>query len=352
MNDASTDNTQAILDGYRDSRLIQLRNTQNLGLTRSLNKGLAAAQGKYIARHDADDVSVKERFAAQVAFLNNHPAVGLLGTAYYLVDSQEHILDTVILPTHNLELQSRLIKNNILCHGTVMMRHELLQMVGGYRPQFLVTQDYDLWLRVAEQSEMATLDTPLYKFRFDEHSISRQKRGLQLAYRNLARQMAVSRRAGVREPAFPADVMQAFPPAPTELFQDMRANGYVHYAAGQEKAAAETLSSAQAMPHQPAEGVPSWEEWALDVALRLAKLREEEAGGVAFIHWLFAVLSLPDAHRLQQRIVGRFYADRAFAAYEDGRAPFPYFRHAIVADKSWLWNRGLWAISAKFLVRR
>ena len=82
IDDGSADNSRNILAEYavQDSRLRIIPNETNLGLTRSLNKAIGLAHGRYLGRQDADDISLPQRLERQVAFLNAHPEVGLVGT--------------------------------------------------------------------------------------------------------------------------------------------------------------------------------------------------------------------------------------------------------------------------------
>ena len=80
LNDCSTDGTEAIIQSYDDPRIVYIKNEKNMGVAATLNKGLAAAQGEYIARMDADDFSLPQRFEKQVAYLDAHPEVVVLGT--------------------------------------------------------------------------------------------------------------------------------------------------------------------------------------------------------------------------------------------------------------------------------
>jgi len=80
VDDGSTDHSREILNSYTDSRVRLICNESNIGLTDSLNRGLEAASGNYIARMDQDDISLPERLAKQVAFMDSHPEVGVCGT--------------------------------------------------------------------------------------------------------------------------------------------------------------------------------------------------------------------------------------------------------------------------------
>ena len=86
VDDGSTDNTAAVLNAYEDRRIVRMKNPANLGLAQSLNRGLDVARGTYVARQDADDISLPDRFAKQLAFLNNHREIGILGTGCRLID--------------------------------------------------------------------------------------------------------------------------------------------------------------------------------------------------------------------------------------------------------------------------
>lgn len=164
VDDGSTDETPAILDGYHDPRIVRLCNGRNLGLMRSLNRGLEVARGVYIARQDADDCSYLIRLEHQVAFLDAHPEVGLLGSAYDVMDAQGQVVDRVAPPTDNVTLQRMLVRHNRFCHGSIMMRRNLLEQVGGYW-EMPAVEDYELYLRVAERTLLANLVEPLYAWR-------------------------------------------------------------------------------------------------------------------------------------------------------------------------------------------
>jgi glycosyltransferase involved in cell wall biosynthesis len=201
VNDGSTDDTTAILASYDDPRIVLVQNETNLGLTRSLNRGLGLAGGSYLARQDADDVSLPERLGSQVAFLTANPQTCLVGSSIMVVNSASEAITRMILPTSNRELQSLLLKRNPFCHGSVMLRKSSVQQVGGYREAFSRAQDYDLWLRLAEIGLVANLPTVLYQWRFTPEAVSVRHRREQMAYDALARQCAIHRRRGLPEPS-------------------------------------------------------------------------------------------------------------------------------------------------------
>lgn len=166
VDDGSTDETAAILADLEDRRVRLLANTTNLGLPASLNRGLEVCQGEYIARMDADDLSEPERLVEQVTFLDAHPGVAAVGSAAILIDQDDEVVRTLDLPCEPEAVRRHLVeRGNALVHGSVTLRAEVLRVVGGYREPFRLAQDYDLWLRLCERSDLANLAEPLYRLR-------------------------------------------------------------------------------------------------------------------------------------------------------------------------------------------
>lgn len=194
INDASTDKTKDILDSYEDKRIKIINNTENIGLTKSLNIGIKSSNGRYIARMDADDISLPERLETEKRFLDQNKNIGMVGTYYYFISSDGKIIETITLPTDNKELQEKLIEQNQFGHGTVMFRSECIYKIGPYREEFKYSQDYDFWLRISEVYEIANIPIPLYKWRLNKGSISANKKIEQDIYASLARELANERR--------------------------------------------------------------------------------------------------------------------------------------------------------------
>lgn len=188
IDDGSTDNTGAILSGFADQRLKLLRNDTNIGLTRSLNIAIAISSGRYLARQDADDISMPQRFEKQFRFLDTHPDVALLGTARATLDNSGNIIATTKLPEH--PDYNRFLKSNCLVHGSIMLRREVMEKVGGYNEDFRLSQDYELWLRIARTYRIANLLEPLYGVRRHSERITLTKLPQAILFRLLAVNMA------------------------------------------------------------------------------------------------------------------------------------------------------------------
>jgi glycosyltransferase involved in cell wall biosynthesis len=195
VNDGSTDATPQILAGYRDPRLVLVENNQNLGLTRSLNRGIFASSGALIARQDSDDQSLPDRLAAQVAYLAAHPTVGLVGCGSRWIDGQDAWIRDWIPRTDPVEIQRVLLWTIPFLHGTFLLRRSCLEDVGGgYDEARLVAQDCDLVLRISERWDVSNLPEILYVHRRHEQTVTASRKGEQAVHLGLAQQAAVRRR--------------------------------------------------------------------------------------------------------------------------------------------------------------
>lgn len=164
VDDASTDGTAAIVESYvaRDSRVRLLRHEQNKGVAGALNTGLAAARGKYIARADADDLNRPYRFDHQVAFLESHPRIFLVGGGYAPFNEEGHRLDA-FHPTDSLEIAWRFVTNTYFCHPTVVFRREVYEALGGYPA--VEAEDFAYFSRVVRRFPCANLPEILIDYR-------------------------------------------------------------------------------------------------------------------------------------------------------------------------------------------
>jgi glycosyltransferase involved in cell wall biosynthesis len=169
VDDGSTDGTIELIEERDDDRIRLIRREDARGITSALNRGLEESRGEYVARHDADDWSTPDRFNKQITYLETHPDVALVGTGAYLVDEDgKRITKRRVLEDPTVE---DLIDHNEFIHGSVMMRQRPLVDLAGYDERFLTAEDYDLWLRLADQYSVANIDEPLYHFRQHDESI-------------------------------------------------------------------------------------------------------------------------------------------------------------------------------------
>ena len=176
INDGSTDRSLEIIQSYTDDR-IKLINQENAGLPISLNRAITIANGEYLARQDADDISLPSRLTEQNTYLDEHPTCALLGSwADILVDNTltgralQH-------PFEAGDIQLKLLFFNCFVHSSVMIRKSALEKSGLYpeeREKF-PPEDYDLWLRIAKDFEVANIPKALLQYRELPGSISRTK---------------------------------------------------------------------------------------------------------------------------------------------------------------------------------
>ena len=180
INDGSTDHTAEIIQSYDDPRIRYFENEQNIGLVGSLNSGLKLVQSPYIARMDADDISMPKRFANQVDFLDAHPKVGVLGSAVKVIDGDGNSSNIRRFPENHELITWSMFFDDPIAHPTVMMRRELLKRVRGYRADMLQAGDYDLWRRLSKVTRFSNLPNVLLFLRRHDTCITKVHRTQQL----------------------------------------------------------------------------------------------------------------------------------------------------------------------------
>lgn len=174
IDDASTDSTSQVLADFaaRDSRVQVIKNSTNLGLTASLNKGLAFSKGRYIARMDADDIALPGRFMTQYWFMEEHPDVAACGSWISVIDEQGQLLGEKNLALSYEDIKKKMLFNNQFIHSTLFFRADILKENGGYNEFFKKSQDYELMLRLSSKYPVVNLREKLLQFRLYKSSLS------------------------------------------------------------------------------------------------------------------------------------------------------------------------------------
>lgn len=195
VDDCSTDKTTTILADLakKDARIHIMTNTTNLGLTKSLNLALKHAQGANIARMDADDIALPERFEKQVLFLENNPPISVVGTAYAWIDEKKNVLGQKKVPCSHQEIHLALIRTNPFLHASVLIRKTTLDAAHGYNEHYKKAQDYDLWLRLSSTCQFANLPDVLMQKRMTRNMISFKNEREQIQFALNARLDALKR---------------------------------------------------------------------------------------------------------------------------------------------------------------
>jgi glycosyltransferase involved in cell wall biosynthesis len=198
LNDGSTDKSREIIQKYadRDSRIIFLDHTDNTGYVVRLNQGIAQARGEYVARMDNDDISYPTRFAKQVAYLDSHPRIALVGS------STDTLKDGVVAKGWTLratpaETSVHFLFTNYVMHPTVMMRKTMIPKEG-YDMSFYIAEDFELWTRILHEQALQgnpasvwSFPEPLLAYRTHAQGMStlNKPRGYESASRVLKRQL-------------------------------------------------------------------------------------------------------------------------------------------------------------------
>jgi glycosyltransferase involved in cell wall biosynthesis len=172
--DEPSEITKQILDEYaKKDRRIQIYYQQRQGLIVSLNRGISLAHGEYIARMDADDISLPQRFEKQILFLDSNPSIGVVGTYIKNIsDDGSGLIPTNVLPTNPNVLRYFLLFFNPVAHPSVMMRRKIFGKFGLYNTDALFAEDYDFWSRIASDVDFSNIPEVLLKYRVHKTSIS------------------------------------------------------------------------------------------------------------------------------------------------------------------------------------
>ena len=159
-----------------DSRIISIMNESNLGPTKSFNKAIEVASGRYIARMDADDIAFPERFEKQTEFLDEHPEVSVCATDVHIIDKEGRI--TRKNKYRNKHSQALNVIFNSMAHPSIMLRRCLLEeRTPIYNEDYIYSQDYELWtFLIMRGHKFHTIDKPLLFYRKSSYQISSAKR--------------------------------------------------------------------------------------------------------------------------------------------------------------------------------
>lgn len=173
INDASTDDSEEIIKQFTDSRIIYIKNEVNKRLIKTLNLGLSVAKGKYIARMDADDIAIPNRFEMQVSFLNTNQDYVLVGTSVNQIEENDVFIKRLNYFQKHEELVFSLVFFSPFVHPSVMIRKSTLDTHSlQFDENFLHAEDYELWTRLVRFGKVANINEPLLEYRVHQNQIS------------------------------------------------------------------------------------------------------------------------------------------------------------------------------------
>jgi glycosyltransferase involved in cell wall biosynthesis len=192
INDGSTDNSEEIIISYYDNRIVYLKQA-NQGVARTLNNGLKMCKGKYIRRHDADDISEPYMLENQINFLLQHPDISFVSTQCAFMSNRSKIAykyrqpKTLIFEGKDYVFAKREHFNHYspVVHGTVLGPTNIFKEFNGYRTEFLTSEDNDLWLRIIEKYQFAVLNQCPYYLRLSGGSATQMHKSSITYYHQL-----------------------------------------------------------------------------------------------------------------------------------------------------------------------
>lgn len=174
INDGSTDFSEEKILSFKDERIHYIKNEKNVGLSPTLNIGLQEAQGMYIARMDADDISYPKRLEKQVEFLDKNPDYAIVGCMYIVMDENRVPYEAGGLDfRYDEEIKLCLFSSNVFLHGETMFRSAIIHKKNlRYDMAYNPCEDYDLWIRMSENTKFCILEDILYAYMINPNSMS------------------------------------------------------------------------------------------------------------------------------------------------------------------------------------
>jgi Glycosyl transferase family 2 len=170
LDDGSTDASAEYLSTVADGRL-RVERLQRGGLSAALNHGLQIAQAPIVARIDADDVALPDRFRLQFDYLEQHPGCLALGCQSLHVNERGEAVGEGRYPTTDAAIRWEALFRSPVLHPGSMYRGDVVRDVGGYRKEFDVAEDYDLWTRLLRRGTLGNLPQQLLRYRVHARSV-------------------------------------------------------------------------------------------------------------------------------------------------------------------------------------
>jgi glycosyltransferase involved in cell wall biosynthesis len=172
VEDPSPSTGEAYLEGLNDARIRYILNPERTSLVRQHNRALSETRGRFICRFDADDICEPQRVERELAFLQSHPGVDVVGSALTVIDAHSNVIGSRRYPARHDAIQSSIRRFNPIANSTVMFRREVYERFGGWRDSALPAQDYEWYSRLVSGGvRLANLEEPLVRYRLHGGSI-------------------------------------------------------------------------------------------------------------------------------------------------------------------------------------
>ena len=174
VNDGSSDESGNIVKSFNDKRIVYIGNTANSGLAHSINTGVQAARGLYIARMDADDIALPHRLEEEAKYLDTHPAIGVVGSWMVFMNESGNLSHVLKRPATPLGVKWQSLFSTPLFHPAIMARSEILKQ-NPYDENLHNSEDYELWSRLLFKQgvQLANIEKPLLYYRSFDKSFTR-----------------------------------------------------------------------------------------------------------------------------------------------------------------------------------
>lgn len=182
VDDCSTNNSVAVIESYSDKRIKLIKNKENMGITKSLNIAIKSASGEFIARMDADDISLSQRFEKQVEFLKLNPKYIACGTAIKIIGGYEDgkIICRTIPDNETFRIYLLFGNYPNIAHPTAMFNHLLLKKHDiEYDEKYPLAQDYKMWVNCSKYAPCYNIEEVLFQYRVHDKAVSVEKQQLQ-----------------------------------------------------------------------------------------------------------------------------------------------------------------------------
>ncbi len=194
VNDGSTVNVLEMIQELNDDRIILINNSDNKGLTKCLNQGLACCKGDFIARMDDDDICEPDRIERQLEQFLLHPTVNVLGCDVRVFGDSNRISHYILKNTREEQQVDLFFRNASIAHPSAMLRKSFLDTYGIlYNEEYLKAQDYALWVDCVQYTKIDCLGEVLFNYRTHCGQVSSKSRPTQISTQNRIRAAQLNR---------------------------------------------------------------------------------------------------------------------------------------------------------------
>lgn len=220
INDGSVDESIRVLQKLANvDKRLRILDQPNVGIVESLNRGINASRGAYIARMDADDLSFPTRLEQQLRYLELHPDCVAVGCQILCIDKYGDALYRMNVATKHDQIVERIFRGSLaICHPAALIRRDALLAIGGYLDKYRHAEDFDLWLRLIDRGRLANVKEMLLKYRIHDANVSCQFRHEQYH----AMHTAMSDYCARHSIPIPHDFCSTFSPWPSESVEVWR----------------------------------------------------------------------------------------------------------------------------------